>query len=95
MDYKKTNWNAPVAMSDAGIGAPTDAGRSTEFANNSSPVELRLTDLDAPPKLLSGPIYHARADGEVRIQQQGAQPAFDLLLDAKGDQTATRLRGAA
>ena len=70
------------AMADMRPSAPTGADRSMEFANNSSPTELRLADHDAPPKLLSGPIYHARADGEARIQQQGAQPAFDLLVDS-------------
>ena len=67
-------------MADAGIGAPMDEARSTGFANNSAPLELRLTDPDAPPKHPSDPNYHARADGEVRIQQEGAQPALDLLL---------------
>ena len=79
-------------MSADGIAAPMDADRSTEIANNSSQLELQLTDPNWHPIQSSKQNYRARPDGQTGIQQEGAQPGLDLLLDAKGDQVATRLR---
>ena len=71
-------------MSADGVAAPMDAGRSTEIADNSSPLELQLTDPNGHPTQSSKRNYRARPDGQTGIQQQGAQPGLDLLMDSKG-----------
>ena len=75
-------------MSADGIAAPMDADRSTESANNSSPLELQLTDPNGHPTQCSSTNHRARADVQVRIHQEGAKLGLDLLVDATGARRA-------
>ena len=80
-----------VADRAAAVGAE----RSAETTSGAARLEHRRAEPVGTTNRRS-PHHHLRAvDGKARIQQEGGQPGLDLLLDAKGEQVATRLRGDA